>query len=229
MLLSQSQDAAVPVVRLLLPRPALLVVAAHVVLLWLISHGAVPAVPVASPAPAVLVALLSGRALPASPPRHVAPMHKAQALPLPVAVPQQVVPAVPEGRQDSVVAPAPDSHATAEAPAQAQTVLAPQPQSHAQPEMPPLISSGVAYVRAPQPQYPAAAKRRGDQGEVLFRVLINTDGMVEQVTLQRSSGVASLDEAGRQAILQAAFKPYLEQGKARAAYVLVPIKFQLQV
>lgn len=96
-------------------------------------------------------------------------------------------------------------------------------------ETPPTISSGVEYVRAPQPIYPDVAKRRGDQGQVIFRVLIGTQGQVEKIEIQKHSGVMSLDEAGRQALLKAVFKPYLLQGKAVPVFVIVPISFKLDI
>jgi protein TonB len=52
-------------------------------------------------------------------------------------------------------------------------------------------------------------------------------GTAEQVTVQKSSGSNNLDEAGRQAVLRALFKPHVEDGKAIPVYALVPINFQL--
>jgi protein TonB len=91
----------------------------------------------------------------------------------------------------------------------------------------PRTVSGVAYVRAPQPIYPALSRRLGETGVVLLRILIDTNGQPEQVLVQKSSGFSSLDEAGRQAGLRAVFKPYMEDGKPVAVFVLVPLNFQL--
>ncbi|EEF25508.1 Protein tonB, putative [Ricinus communis] len=104
--------------------------------------------------------------------------------------------------------------------------------AQAAPPAPPLPStpktvSGVEYVRAPQPVYPSIARRMGETGTVMLRVLIGEKGNAEQVTVQKSSGSANLDEAGRQAVLRALYKPYVEDGKAVPVYVLVPINFQL--
>ncbi|MDO8313082.1 MAG: energy transducer TonB, partial [Sideroxyarcus sp.] len=87
--------------------------------------------------------------------------------------------------------------------------------------------SGVEYIQAPQPVYPALAKRTGEQGRVMLRVLVNERGLPELVDVQKSSGSIRLDEAAKQAVLHARFKPYLEDGKALAVYVIVPINFQL--
>lgn len=92
---------------------------------------------------------------------------------------------------------------------------------------PKTIISGVEYLLAPQPVYPALAKRAGEQGRVLIKVLVSEKGVPESIDLQKSSGFARLDEAAKQAVLRARFKPYLEDGKALAVYVIVPINFQL--
>jgi protein TonB len=62
---------------------------------------------------------------------------------------------------------------------------------------------------------------------VVLRILIGETGQPEQVTVQKSSGFANLDEAGRQAALRALFKPHMEDGKPVAVFVLVPLNFQL--
>lgn len=89
------------------------------------------------------------------------------------------------------------------------------------------ITSGVEYLQAPQPVYPQMSKRMGEQGKVVLRILVNEKGMPDQVVVQTSSGSARLDEAGRQAALRALFKPHVEDGRAVAVYVIVPLNFQL--
>ena len=71
------------------------------------------------------------------------------------------------------------------------------------------------------------ARRMGESGVVMLRVLIGEKGQAEQVTIQKSSGSEKLDEAGRQAVMRALYKPYIEDGKAIPVYALVPINFQL--
>ena len=92
---------------------------------------------------------------------------------------------------------------------------------------PKTITSGVDYLQAPRPEYPAASRRLHEQGKTLLRVLINQQGQPEKAEIQQSSGSARLDEAARQAVLAALFKPYSENGKSIAVYALVPIRFQL--
>lgn len=97
----------------------------------------------------------------------------------------------------------------------------------ATPAAPKTISSGVEYIQPPQPDYPPLSRRMGEEGRVVLRVLVNAKGHPERVELQKSSGLPRLDEAGRQAVLRALFRPHIDDGQAVAVYVIVPIKFQL--
>jgi periplasmic protein TonB len=94
------------------------------------------------------------------------------------------------------------------------------------PAQPKTITTGVEYIQKPQPTYPALAKRAGEQGRVMLRVLVNEKGLPESASVSQSSGFNRLDEAARQAVLQARFKPYLEDGRALPVFVLVPISFE---
>ena len=68
----------------------------------------------------------------------------------------------------------------------------------------------------------------GEEGQVILRVLINEKGRSERVEIQKTSGSPRLDEAGRQAVQRALFKPYTENGQPMPVYAIVPIKFQLE-
>ncbi len=61
----------------------------------------------------------------------------------------------------------------------------------------------------------------------MVRALINADGSVDSVTVQRSSRNADLDRAALAAVKKSRFKPYRENGVAQAVYTLVPIQFSL--
>lgn len=90
----------------------------------------------------------------------------------------------------------------------------------------PRLVQGVEYVRPPAPVYPTISRRLGETGVVMLRVLISEKGLPEQAIIAKSSGSGNLDEAGRIAAMRALFKPYMEDGKPVAVYVLVPINFQ---
>ena len=104
---------------------------------------------------------------------------------------------------------------------------APAAPAAAQPPATPKTISGVEYLQAPRPEYPPASRRKGEQGEVQLRVLINSQGRAEQIEIIKSADSARLDEAARQAVMRAIFKPYLENGRPLAVYAIVPIRFHL--
>ena len=77
-----------------------------------------------------------------------------------------------------------------------------------------------------QPIYPQQAKNAGAQGRVYLRILVNTQGQVEQVAIATSSGRADLDEAAGQAVSAWRFSPAKdERGRLVSCYIRLPIEF----
>lgn len=142
----------------------------------------------------------------------------------PTRVPAQAEP--PSQATQEVAAPAEPTPPVATAPA-APTPAAPAPAPVPAPVQPRTVTSGIQYLQAPKPDYPPLAKRMGEEGKAILRVLVNDKGRPEQIEVQTSSGSARLDEAARQAVARALFKPFIEDGKPVAAYAIVPINFQL--
>ncbi len=85
----------------------------------------------------------------------------------------------------------------------------------------------AAYLDTPRPRYPRAARRFGEQGRVLLRVEVGTDGRVRDVRLQTSSGYSDLDDAALRAVRGWTFVAARESGRAVAAWVTVPVDFRL--
>jgi protein TonB len=84
------------------------------------------------------------------------------------------------------------------------------------------------YARNPPPVYPAAARRREQQGTVTVRVLIGADGSVESAEVAESSGFDSLDDAALDTVRSRwRFVPARHGGLAVESWVLVPIRFAL--
>jgi periplasmic protein TonB len=104
---------------------------------------------------------------------------------------------------------------------------APVQPAAAAPAQPKTVSSGIEYLEAPQPAYPPAARRMGEEGKVMLRVLVNERGRPERVDVQKTSGSPRLDEAAKQAAMRAVFKPHIEDGRAVAVFAIIPIRFQL--
>ena len=75
--------------------------------------------------------------------------------------------------------------------------------------------------------YPAAARRAGEEGRVLVRVLVGSDGKVVSWQVQQGSGFSRLDEAVRCIIERLVIEPGRRDGRAVAAEALLPIVFRL--
>lgn len=91
----------------------------------------------------------------------------------------------------------------------------------------PRLVSAVEYLREPAPHYPPQSRRLREQGVVVLRVVIDERGRACNIEIESSSGYARLDRAAREAVASAEFRPYLENGAARRAQVLIPIEFSL--
>jgi protein TonB len=130
--------------------------------------------------------------------------------------------------------------APAQAPAErAFTVPAPTP---AEPPAPPAAppkeqvasvaiappTFNAAYLRNPAPRYPLVARRAGEQGTVLLRVFVTTEGMPARVELEKTSGSPHLDSAALEAVKAWRFVPARRGADAVEAWVLVPIAFRLE-
>jgi protein TonB len=101
------------------------------------------------------------------------------------------------------------------------------PPAQAEDRSTPKLVSTVEYVREPSPRYPPQSRRLREQGLVVLRVVIDERGEASSIEIETSSGHARLDDAARDAVLRAAFRPYVEDGEPRRALVLIPIEFAL--
>jgi protein TonB len=79
----------------------------------------------------------------------------------------------------------------------------------------------------PWPRYPAAARRRGIEGEVLVEVRVGADGAPAGVEILRSSGSALLDAAAVEALERWRFEPARSGGRPVAGTVEIPVTFKL--
>jgi protein TonB len=127
--------------------------------------------------------------------------------------------------------PSPTAVTAPPSPPQPQTPVAAAPEpspAPAAPAVPKLVTTGVEYLRPPQPEYPPMSKRMGESGIVKLRVLVNEKGRPESVEVVQSSNSVRLDEAARQALRTTLFKPRMEDGKAVPFYVIAPITFRIE-
>lgn len=85
----------------------------------------------------------------------------------------------------------------------------------------------AAYLQNPEPDYPSLSKRFGEEGRVILRVLVNPEGQPEQVEIRQSSGHVRLDQAALGTVRRWRFTPARRGAERLAAWVLVPLSFQL--
>ncbi len=146
-----------------------------------------------------------------------------------VIAPPVVVPVVDIAPAEQLTAPPP---APEPKPTEKAEPIVEAPPAPVVPPAPPaqikMITSGVEYIQPPQPIYPVASRRMGEEGKVLLRVLISEQGRPERADIQKSSGSTRLDDAAKKAVLQTLFKPYIEGGRALTVYAMVPIIFSLR-
>jgi protein TonB len=83
-------------------------------------------------------------------------------------------------------------------------------------------------ISGPPPSYPKDARSNGFAGKVKVKVLISARGIVEDTVIVESSGNASLDDAAKQGLRRWLFRPAYRDGRAVAAWVVVPVMFKLE-
>lgn len=80
------------------------------------------------------------------------------------------------------------------------------------------------------PVYPSAARKAGQEGTVLLRIEILTNGRTGAISVARSTGYAALDEAAIEAVANWQFIPAkdLATGRAVPCTTTLPVSFRLR-
>ena len=165
---------------------------------------------------------------PPEPPKLTPPPKTPQPVLTPPPTPQPPAPATPE---PPAVLAAPTAAVTAPvvpAAAPAPPPPAPPPPPPAAPAKVELPSSKADYLHNPPPDYPRMSKRLGEQGKVVLKVLIGTDGAPQKVELVTSSGFERLDKSALDAAMRWRYVPGKRGGVAEAMWYQVPIQFTLE-
>ena len=84
------------------------------------------------------------------------------------------------------------------------------------------------YLDNPAPVYPTLSRRMGEQGRVMLRVYVDVDGAPSKLEVRSSSGSERLDQSALDAVRRWKFAPAKQGDKAVAAWVVVPISFNLK-
>jgi protein TonB len=88
--------------------------------------------------------------------------------------------------------------------------------------------AALAYLTRTRVPYPREAIALRQQGTVILRVLVGTDGIPQAIEIDKSSGSRSLDNAARDAVRRWTFQAGTRNGISAALWARVPIKFDLQ-
>lgn len=214
------------------------VIGLHVVVLWGLQAGLIRrAIEVVVPVQVLSEFIEPPRPRPEPPPpppprprvpTPTSPPVAAPATPLPLAVadPTPAAPQAPTGVVATVPPPPAPVTAAVAAPS---PVVAPAPPP-APPPPPPRIelpSSDAEYLQNPKPAYPAISRRLGEQGRVVVRVLIGTDGTAQKAEILSSSGFERLDQAALATVQRWRYVPGKRAGAPEAMWFNVPLQFVL--
>ena len=95
---------------------------------------------------------------------------------------------------------------------------------------PAVVWEGKPRYRHPPapPVYPPRAVELNQQGEVLVRVRLDTDGTAVEIVLHRPSGFSMLDRAAIAAVKGWQFLPATRDGRPVSAWVEIPVRFHLR-
>lgn len=142
----------------------------------------------------------------------------------PVVEPPVKTPLVEQSPSQQRAAPTTQTTVTATAPRSS-----PQLQERSLPVEPMEVVSQAPRFREPPaaPVYPAQARRRNQQGQVLVEVRLDTTGKQRELRLVQSSGFNSLDQAALEAVADWKFEPEVQAGQAMPSRVQIPIDFAL--
>lgn len=85
----------------------------------------------------------------------------------------------------------------------------------------------AAYLQNPEPDYPLLSRRLGEEGRVVLRVLVKPDGAPDRIEVRQTSGHTRLDQAALATVRRWRFTPARRGSELLAAWVLVPLSFEL--
>jgi protein TonB len=77
------------------------------------------------------------------------------------------------------------------------------------------------------PTYPGLARKRGQEGTVFLKVLVNKEGRVDELEIETSSGFTLLDRAAVSAVRKWSFEPGRRGDERVPMWVRVPVTFKL--
>lgn len=151
--------------------------------------------------------------------------------PAPPAEKPEPQPVVVERVQPAVIAPPQIVQTLAPPPSPIMVTIAPPPPkpvaAPASPAGPVVEDLYERLLEGQPPRVPYEARRKKQGGTVLLRLVIGSDGRVDQISIARTSGFESLDQAALQAVRRWVWKPLIRDGVAVALPATLPITFNI--
>ena len=143
----------------------------------------------------------------------------------PTTAPQidHVIPLVDTPRGPSVVLPPPPPPFASGTDTTIDRIIAP-------PAKPPVLIDATIdqrYAREFQPVYPAGEQRLGNEGKVMIRVLVGTDGRVKQVERVSAPSEAFWQTTERQALSRWRLRPATRDGVPVEAWRTMTVRFEI--
>jgi protein TonB len=96
------------------------------------------------------------------------------------------------------------------------------------PSLPVGETANMKVNKRVDPVYPAGARRDGEQGTGMFKVLVDEKGRPLDVQVLKSTGFPRLDTAALEAIRKWVFSPAMANGQGVQSWTRVQVAFQLQ-
>lgn len=79
----------------------------------------------------------------------------------------------------------------------------------------------------PSPLYPRTARRKGWEGTVFLKVLVNPNGTPEKIVVAKSSGYPMLDDSAMETVRKWKFSPAQTGLLKFASWITIPVQFTL--
>lgn len=204
------------------------VLLAHAAVAWLLVHNLTQTVSTGEPDNVIMASVVMDMPAPPAPtPQPITPKVQPKPRPQPTsrvapqAHPSPVVAQVAPRDAAPIVPATPSSPPAAPAAAGSQ-----RPSTHTSVQVS-LPSSDADYLNNPPPAYPRMSRRMGEQGTVVLRVFINTEGRADKAEIRTSSGYTRLDEAALDTVKRWRYVPGKRAGVPEAMWFNVPIRFVL--
>lgn len=89
------------------------------------------------------------------------------------------------------------------------------------------VDRSARVIQRSPPEYPSAARNKGMAGEVIVKVRISSNGIVEEVKVEKADPPGIFEESAIKAIKNWRFEPAFQKGQAVAAWVTQKIRYEL--